>query len=299
MKAIKANETDELKKLVFFDITIPFIGHEDGKEIINQLDGLMKAKLTYIQLEEGLTGYQHWQIRGSTKKQYRAKEVFKPFNTVFNGCHITPTNNNCCGVFDYVTKDFTKIDCDFNGNIKELLDEHNKEITTQLKLFLKWDLREYQTFIIEQCKLFEMRKIDIFYDTTGNLGKSLFCEYLQFNNLAKMIPPFLLMEDIMNCVYDMKTYPAYTIDMPRGLKGAKLANFYSGIECLKNGFCYDKRNHYKEKFFNRPRIFIFTNDLPEFDLLSMDRWNVWIINGDFKPTPYIMNNEDSDEDNNI
>jgi hypothetical protein len=69
--------------------------------------------------------------------------------------------------------------------------------------------------------------------------------------------------------------------MPRGMKKDKLGDFYSGIEVIKNGVAYDKRYTAKKIRFNRPRIFVFTNTLPELNLMSKDRWVIWtIINND-------------------
>ena len=71
--------------------------------------------------------------------------------------------------------------------------------------------------------------------------------------------------------------------MPRGMKKDKLADFYAGIEVIKNGVAYDKRYNAKKIYFDRPRVFVFTNMLPCFDLMSKDRWNVWTLhNKDIK-----------------
>ena len=73
---------------------------------------------------------------------------------------------------------------------------------------------------------------------------------------------------------------AYVIDMPRALKKEKLYAFYSGLEELKNGRVYDKRYNFKVARFNRPQIFVFSNNFPEFGVMSMDRWEVYTINAD-------------------
>ena len=115
------------------------------------------------------------------------------------------------------------------------------------------------------------------YDAEGNIGKSIFCEYLEFNNLAEEIPPFRLMDDIFQWVYSYPGKPAYFIDLPRGMKKDKLGDFYSGIEIIKNGVCYDKRYNGRKKRFTRPTIWIFSNMLPCFTLMTKDRWQVWTV----------------------
>ena len=69
--------------------------------------------------------------------------------------------------------------------------------------------------------------------------------------------------------------------MPRGMKKDRLGDFYSGIEVIKNGASYDKRYAPDKKRFNRPRIFVFTNTLPVFELMSKDRWEIWTIQEDY------------------
>lgn len=66
--------------------------------------------------------------------------------------------------------------------------------------------------------------------------------------------------------------------MPRGMKKDKLGDFYSGIEVIKNGVAYDKRYSAKKIRFDRPRIIVFSNELPNFELMSEDRWKLWTIN---------------------
>jgi hypothetical protein len=104
---------------------------------------------------------------------------------------------------------------------------------------------------------------------------------MEYEGLAEEIPPFRLMDDIFQWVATRPIKSAYIVDMPRGMKKDKLGDFYSGIEVIKNGVAYDKRYTAKKIRFNRPRIFVFTNTLPELNLMSKDRWVIWtIINND-------------------
>jgi len=65
-----------------------------------------------------------------------------------------------------------------------------------------------------------------------------------------------------------------------------LGDLYSGIEVIKNGVAYDKRNYPKKSRFTRPRVFVFTNELPRLDLMSKDRWVIHTINENFEHVPY-------------
>ena len=155
-----------------------------------------------------------------------------------------------------------------------------------MKMFNNYELYPWQKEIRTKCSQFCMRTINMIYDQKGNLGKSIFCEYLEFHNLAEEIPPFRLMDDIFQWVYSVPGKPAYFIDMPRGMKKDKLGDFYSGIEIIKNGVAYDKRYTCKKIRFSRPNIWIFTNTLPAFDLMTHDRWKIYEIDDEHNLCPY-------------
>jgi hypothetical protein len=123
------------------------------------------------------------------------------------------------------------------------------------------------------------RRIDVvLFDQVGDSGKSTFSEYLEDEKLAVIVPPFRLMADIMAFVMDCPAQPAYLVDMPRGLKKEKLRECYSGLESLNNGYAYDKRRGGKRRRLDRPRIVVFTEEVPAFELLgSRDRWVVWEV----------------------
>lgn len=273
-KALKAID----KKIVCFDVTIPFKGNEDSVKLINNLDGIFKAKLTNIQLEVSPTGYKHYQIRGSTKKQYRATEIYKPLQLVCHGPNASPTSNANKGNMDYVTKEYTKCESEFNGCLFDLLDIHNKVLTKQMKLFISWQLKPWQIKLQAETSEFCLRSIDLVYDFQGCKGKSLFSEYMEYKGVAEEVPPYRLMDDIFQWVCTRPIKQIYIFDMPRGMKKDKLADFYSGIEVIKNGVAFDKRHSATKIRFDRPRIIVFTNELPLFNLMSADRWKKWKIN---------------------
>ena len=138
----------------------------------------------------------------------------------------------------------------------------------RLAEFNKYELYPYQQSLKEISQIYNDRKIDLIYDQKGNIGKSMFAEFMRYNKLAVKIPPFRLMEDLMGFISSQRLISkCYIIDMPRGLKKDKMGDFYSGVEELKNGCAFDKRYKGQMLTFDRPIIFIFTNSLPEFKLL--------------------------------
>jgi hypothetical protein len=82
--------------------------------------------------------------------------------------------------------------------------------------------------------------------------------------------------------------------MPRGMKGSKLHDFYSGIEMLKNGLIVEKRYAAKKARMNRPKIWIFTNTQPDLTLLSKDRWKLWTIDKNLSLVEYYSGASASD-----
>lgn len=250
-------------------------------DIIGQLKGI--AKQYVFQLEQGDGGYIHYQGRISLIKKRRQAErhiLLKLFKNPPN--YLQPTSNPeyYKGDAFYVMKEDTRID----GPWKDT--DEVKELTRQLKEFAVMDYRPYQESLLKMATMFDMRKIDLIYDPDGNIGKSIFAEHLEYLGIAEEIPPMRLMDDIFAWVATRPIKPCYLVDMPRGMKKDKLGDFYSGIEVIKNGVAYDKRYKATKIRFDRPRIFIFTNMLPKFNLMSKDRWNVWKINSAFEMENY-------------
>ena len=255
---------------------------ENENDLIDTLKGV--AKKYVIQLEEGDSGYKHYQGRISLIKRRRFSEkhlLLKLFkDKPPNYLEPTVEEEFRSGDAFYMLKEDTRIAGPWTDKDEVI------PLTVQMKIFNGFTLRPYQASLKEMALHFDMRKIDLIYDPNGNIGKSLFSEYLEYNGLAEEIPPFRLMDDIFQWVCSRPIKKCYIVDMPRGMKKDKLGDFYSGIEIIKNGVAYDKRYNAKKIRFDRPRVFVFTNALPEFSLMSKDRWNVWIVDDKFQLIKY-------------
>lgn len=250
-------------------------------DIIKELEGV--AKKYVFQLEEGDGGYRHYQGRISLIKKRRHKEkhlllkLFKKHPPQY----LEPTCNEEAGGFNsgdsfYCMKEDTRV----AGPWKDT--DEVKVLTKQMQLFEVMDYRPYQESLLKMATIFDMRKIDLIYDPLGNIGKSVFAEHLEYLGIAEEIPPFRMMDDIFQWVATRPIKQCYLVDMPRGMKKDKLGDFYSGIEVIKNGVAYDKRYKAHKIRFDRPRVFVFTNSLPNFTFMSKDRWNVWNVNSAFE-----------------
>jgi hypothetical protein len=259
-----------MSKLYKFDFTLSAEICDDYRTIKKLLEEFCKTG-TFQKEESADTNYLHYQGRISLKTKLTLGQLIKATPLTLKGVHWSPTSNNCEDD-SYVHKEYTRVDGPW--------DLHEVEIvkTRQLLDFEKHELYAWQKRVKESCGIYNDRNINMVYDPNGNIGKSIFCEYLEWNNLAEEIPPFRLMDDIFQWVYSYHSKPAYFIDLPRGMKKDKLGDFYSGIEIIKNGVCYDKRYTGRKKRFTRPCIWIFSNMLPCFTLMSSDRWRVWTVN---------------------
>lgn len=254
-----------------FDITVK----ADGVTV----DGLHAklrewCKMWVFQLEKGDGGYVHYQGRVTLVKKRRASEIAKLFNDDLFKVHWSPTSNNARDkeAF-YCIKADTRVD----GPWKDSDYRPPVVLTRQMREFAEFTRHPWQTKVEEFCKEWDKRTIHWVYDEHGCNGKSDLVEWLDVNNIACVVPPMRSIEDILQFAFSCTSARAYLIDFPRAMKKEHLCEFYAGIECLKNGFVYDKRYKGQKRWMDRPAIVIFSNVLPPTAAMSRDRWKVWRI----------------------
>lgn len=261
-------------QIVGYDFTLPKNDTWPDRHVV--VKHLKEWCKNYVfQEEKGDTGYEHWQGRVRLIKARRFNEIKGKFCP---GGNISPTTGD-----EFKTKSFSyvmKADSRVSGPWDERCFEEPPPLTRQLTAFNGLDFYPWQQAVYDMVLQTDDRSIKLIYDPIGNVGKSIFCEYLEYHQLAYEIPPFRQMEDLMQCCMSIKTQKAYIVDMPRGMKKDKLGEFYSGLECIKNGVCYDKRYSFKKRRFDRPQVIVFTNTLPVWYLMSADRWEVWEMTSD-------------------
>jgi len=222
--------------------------------------GLIAKKWTF-QLEDAGSG-EHYQGRFSLKIKKRIGE-FDLFNA-----HLSRTSCENMNNMFYVTKEETRIGGPWSDS-DIYIPKQVREI---------YQLRPWQTAIYDNIGIWDTRTINVIYDTIGNIGKSTLVGYLccKTNDVAT-IPALNNYKDIMGMVLGMPTKKMYLIDMPRGMDKSNQGEFFSAIEHIKNGHAFDLRYTYKEKWFDCPNIWVFTNVMPSLGLLSSDRWKLWRV----------------------
>ena len=265
------------KQLYCWDFTINLKNNKrfrknDHAIIQKQLNEICKKG--NFQLEEGeKNGILHFQGRVSLKDRRRKTEIIKlATDTFLTGIHWSPTSNENKGNFDYVTKEFTRIAGPWDVKEKPLyIPRQVREIES---------LRPFQQQIVDDAGVWDTRHINIVYDPSGNIGKSRLKLWIRAYKIGRIIPPVNDFKDMMRMVMDMPTSKLYLIDMPKAYKKDKLGGLFSAIETIKDGYAYDDRYHFQEKIFDCPNIWVFTNQLPDLELLSKDRWVIWSVTTD-------------------
>ena len=257
-----------------FDITIPKHMYTFD-ELVKKLKGWFKKWV--FQLENYSNGDEHWQVRGWLIHKTTAKNLHHNILPAVKGHWSLTSSTVHLGpkAFNYVMKEDTRVDGPWKDS--DIIPDR-PPMTWQLEQFMEYDLWPYQKHIFDNTQVDDMRTINIIYDPRGHCGKSLFCEYCEYQGVAFECPPLRQMDDLMEFLHGFPTQKCYIIDMPRSMKKDKLGDFYAGIEVIKNGVLWDKRYQGKKKRFGRPNIYVFCNILPEFKLLSSGRWKVYQIN---------------------
>jgi len=221
------------------------------------------AKKWAFQIEKGNeTGYIHYQCRISLKEKIREHPARTMFNDI--GAHVSRTSGENRDNTFYVLKSETKLEGPWQDTDPYIPIQYRNPPT-------KWYGWQQKILDILETPP-DLRKIHIIVDPIGASGKSTITGYLSCRNKVATIPPLNDFKDMMRMVCDRETARAYFIDIPRALDKSKLKNFYAAIESIKNGYAFDERYHFKEKWFDTPHIFVFTNCDPDYSLLTTDRW---------------------------
>jgi hypothetical protein len=226
-------------------------------------------KWSFQQEKAPTTGRLHFQGRLWLKKKARLGAVIKMFPRL---SHLTITSEAARSNDDYVTKSETRVAGPWKST--------DKEPTPCPRQLRGITLRPWQQHVVNDANVWDTRTINIIYDPVGNSGKSTLGSHILYAGVGRKIPFSNDFRDIMRMIMCMPTSKLYIMDMPRSLNKDHLYQFYAAIEEIKNGYAYDDRYAFKEKQFDCPNIWIFTNKLPDQRMLSADRWKLWeIVNG--------------------
>ena len=285
---------DFVGQKVGFDLTIPAYQYTHWKDLHRKLAGICKKFV--FQLEKGRSGYLHWQCRVSMITKRTAAALITEIIPLIGGhWSLTSANvHNGPKHFNYVMKEDTRVEGPWTDTTPC---EEKPALTRQLREFMKTvkdgNMYDYQMYLYEQSTVYDDRKITLIYDPHGNSGKSRLVDLLEYEEKALYVPPLDSMKDISQYICCFETRECYCFDLPRAMKkeGKILRGIYSGIELLKDGRMFDTRYTGKRRRLDCPQIYVFANGIPDWDLLSPDRWEILEIQKDKsyvlrKPTYY-------------
>lgn len=259
-------------------------------DIINFLTGI--AKSYTFQLEQGDTGYKHFQGRLSLIKKRRKMDALKLFKVAPNYFEPTVNAEHFRGDAFYMMKEDTRIEGPWTDK-----DKKNEIYVPRQFRGLMNNLYPYQQFIYDTRNDFEPRKINLVYDEKGCNGKSTIASLCELMDKGIDVPPMNDMKEIIQLLCDEcmatdnRSPTPIFIDMPRAMDKSRLYGIYSAIEQIKKGKLYDTRYNYKKWWIDSPQLWVFTNTLPDLSMLSMDRWNILIINDkkEFEKYKFVKN----------
>lgn len=244
---------------------------------IKKLNAIKTTSWTF-QLERGEeTERLHFQGRMSFKNGCRKPELLKKLANWNKGDSLTlKVEYNEEGSSQYVVKEDTRVAGPWSKD---------KMVGSIPKDIKGITLRPWQQHIVDSASIDDFRCVDVVYDPVGNNGKSIVSRHIGVHKIGLDVPPLTDSKELMGFVMSFPKYPIYVFDMPRAMKKEKLHGLYSAIETIKGGKAYDTRYVGKMEYFDPPRVWVFTNVLPDTNLLSHDRWRFWSIK-DHQLVPY-------------
>lgn len=279
-----------------YDIT--FYVQQAGKPDITK-DNVMKflkdvGKKWGFQLEKGEeSGKLHWQCRVQLKVRDRISALVKQCPYVGHWSITSAANKD--NLF-YVIKFGTRIDGPWTDS-----DPEPKYVPIQVRMVVEansWYLWQQQFVKMLMGKdindnvipnlrrntdgiVIDTKHVNALVAHGGCEGKSLLAQALRCGIVpgivCRSIPMITDYKDVMQAICDMPTGNLYIIDMPRALPKDRLSSIYGAIEIIKGGYAFDTRNHFREKEFDCPHVWVFTNSMPDISLLTEERWKFWGI----------------------
>lgn len=242
-----------------------FTLHRYFSKHIEEIETLCHTKgWSYIFSEEkGKNGNtKHLQGYIENKEAIRCSLIKKKFPTI----HLEKAKGSRDQNVTYIKKEGGR----FYSNLPKSFKEKLFELNMKKYENVKW--KKWQQFILDTIvKEPDDRKVYWFYDKKGNCGKTYLAKYVALNHDVIICDG--KSQDIFNQVktfLDEEKLPSIVIiDIPRC--SLDYIN-YSTIEKLKNGFIYSGKYEGGQCIFPSPHVFIFANEKPETENLSLDRW---------------------------
>jgi hypothetical protein len=118
------------------------------------------------------------------------------------------------------------------------------------------------------------------YDPIGNSGKTKWCKYMAYHHGAIALA-YGNSEDLLNLVYKFQNRSLYLFDLTRTKPSIfSSQDLYSVMESVKNGLYINTKYETGIVMANPPHVVVYSNQVPELEALSLDRWKVYEMTHD-------------------
>lgn len=201
--------------------------------------------------EEGADGYKHYQGRCVFKKGVTLTEL----RMMLPSAHWTPTHVRN---FDY---------CEKEGKFWRSWEEALGE-------YVGMELLRWQEKTMKLLETQSDRSVLVIIDTEGGKGKTTLAKIMVSRHIGAYCPAMEDAKDYMAWALAHQTAKTFILDIPRAEDRKKDKQLWSAVEQMKNGYLWDKRNHWQEAWIEPPKVLVFTNSMPDKRLLSDDRWDI-------------------------
>jgi len=290
---------DKESQCIAYDMRLSELKSDGSKYDHITVANILKqiSKSFVFQLEKGeLNDYMHFQIKCFLIKKKTKSSLLKQLKDIMK-CdlkdifqYIAPSVTTNLRKLNYVMKNDTRIDGPWSDK-DNFVPKEPLFIPKQYEGLID-KLYPYQQHIWNSSEIFEPRLINIIVDLPGCNGKSSIASLCEIYEKGIDMPPMNDCKEIIqmlcnDCMATNNRDPKLVLfDMPRALSKERLAGFFAAIEQIKKGKLYDPRHHYKKWWIHSPQIWVFTNELPDLNLLSKDRWIIWNINANKELIPF-------------
>ncbi len=155
---------------------------------------------------------------------------------------------------------------------------YTRGIPPPLQKMDREDMRENQLAIADDYIIPENakfgREIHWYWEEEGGWGKSILCKYM-VDQMGAILLGGANKDALYGIAGMVKEHgfcpPIVIFDIPRVNKGGIS---YQTLEYIKNGCFFNSKYESGMVRFNSPHIIVFSNQEPEYDKLSSDRWSV-------------------------
>lgn len=229
-----------------------------------EMRSIIEPHCKYLIFEEevGENGTPHFQGYLELKKRARLTELKKMF-TFSDKFHWEIAKGSRRQNFAYCTKS--------GQNVQKFTTEGSLRTITNEQLY-PWQ-RDFLTVCEEENN---DRAIHWVYDRQGNKGKTALIRFLIGNERPVLFATRGTCSDIANLLKNAFTEKLveplkpfiFILNLARDCEKVS----YRAIEGMKDGLLSNTKYEATQLVFNPPTVWVFSNNKPDFDMLSEDRW---------------------------